>query len=225
MSSLALRMPKLIALRQQVRLARPQRSLYTATPRMQASKGEGEKGGDVVPAREPTATAVGPISNDPFFGFGPDPFFGRMNSLMEEMNALSRAFGMPVLDTPASRTLPRVSAPRHLAVDVKDLDDRIEVSADVPGVKTEDVKVSVSPDNVLTLSAERKSEVKEGSEEEGSLRIERSYGSFMRRFRLPDNVNVDGIKASLKEGELHLTIPKTEVKVPEHKTIQVETEK
>ncbi len=50
----------------------------------------------------------------------------------------------------------------------------------------------MSPDRVLTISGERKSETKEGSEEEGTLRIERSYGTFMRRFRLPDNVDLEG---------------------------------
>lgn len=58
----------------------------------------------------------------------------------------------------------------------------------------DDIKVQVSPDRVLTISGERKSEHKEGSEEEGSLRIERSYGQFMRRFRLPDNVDTENIK-------------------------------
>lgn len=50
----------------------------------------------------------------------------------------------------------------------------------------------VSPDHVLTLSAERKHETREGSEEEGTLRIERSYGSWRRSFRLPDNTDVEG---------------------------------
>lgn len=45
---------------------------------------------------------------------------------------------------------------------------------------------------MLSISGERKTEVKEGSEEEGNLRIERSYGSFARRFRLPDTVDVEG---------------------------------
>ena len=50
----------------------------------------------------------------------------------------------------------------------------------------------MSPDRVLTISGERKEEKREGSEEGGSLRVERSFGSFMRRFRLPDNVDVEG---------------------------------
>ena len=45
---------------------------------------------------------------------------------------------------------------------------------------------------MLTISGERKSEHQEGSEAEGNLRLERSYGSFMRRFRLPENVDTEG---------------------------------
>lgn len=55
----------------------------------------------------------------------------------------------------------------------------------------------MSPDRVLTISGERRAEQRQGSEEEGSLRIERSYGQFLRRFRLPDNVDVEGIKVRL----------------------------
>ena len=66
------------------------------------------------------------------------------------------------------------------------------ISADVPGMSRGDIKVQVSPDRVLSISGERRSESQEGSEEEGTLRVERSYGSFLRRFRLPDNVDVEG---------------------------------
>ena len=99
--------------------------------------------------------------------------------------------------------------------------DHLEISADVPGLSREDIKVQVSPDRVLTISGERRSEQREGSEEEGVLRVERSYGTFMRRFRLPDNVDAEGIKASTKEGVLRLTVPKTEQPQPKQIDIQV----
>lgn len=50
----------------------------------------------------------------------------------------------------------------------------------------------VSPDRVLTISGERSSEMRSRSEEEGTMRLERSFGSFTRRLRLPDGVDVDG---------------------------------
>jgi hypothetical protein len=60
--------------------------------------------------------------------------------------------------------------------------------------------LQVSPDRVLTISGERKSEHQEGSEAEGNLRVERSYGSFMRRFRLPENVDVEGARGGVGWG-------------------------
>ena len=78
----------------------------------------------------------------------------------------------------------------------------------------------MSPDRVLTIRGERRSEVTEGSEEEGTLRVERSYGTFARRFRLPDNVDSEGIRASTKDGVLRLTVPKTEE--PKQQNIEVQ---
>lgn len=71
---------------------------------------------------------------------------------------------------------------------------------------------------MLTIRGEKKSEEKE--EKEGWLRVERSYGSFQRSFRLPDTVDVEGVKAVTKEGELCLTMPKREGH--KHKEIEVQ---
>ena len=54
------------------------------------------------------------------------------------------------------------------------------------------MQVTVSPDKVLQISGERKYEKEEGKQGEGVWRVERSYGSFVRRFRLPDNVDPEG---------------------------------
>jgi HSP20 family protein len=87
-------------------------------------------------------------------------------------------------------------------------------------MKKEDVKVDVTPDHVLTITAERKSE--ERSEEKGGfVRMERSYGSFARAFRLPEHVDLENIRAELKEGVLQLTVPKRDVEEPK-KTISVQ---
>lgn len=93
------------------------------------------------------------------------------------------------------------------AVDVSETDAEFVIKAELPEVKKEDVKVTME-DGVLTLTGERKQE----KEEKGKRyhRIERSYGSFMRSFELPENVDTAKAKAEYKDGMLTLSLPKTE---------------
>lgn len=99
-------------------------------------------------------------------------------------------------------------APR---ADISETDAEFCITAEVPGIKREDVKIDID-DHVLSIRGENKQE----KEEKGKkfLRIERYYGSFNRSFSLPENVNEDKIEAVFKDGMLTLTIPKTEVKKP-----------
>ena len=82
------------------------------------------------------------------------------------------------------------------------------------------LQVEVSPNHVLTVKAERKIEKKEEGEE-GFVRMERSYGSFARSFKLPEHVDTANIKAELKNGVLHLTVPKKEIEEAQ-KTVSIE---
>lgn len=104
-------------------------------------------------------------------------------------------------------------------VDITETDAEIQIKAEIPEVSKDDVKVSVD-NGVLTLQGERKQE----KEEKGKKfhRIERSYGTFLRSFALPDNVDETGIKASFKDGMLHLQIPKSAEARP--KAIEVKVE-
>lgn len=81
--------------------------------------------------------------------------------------------------------------------------------------------MEVSPDRVLTVTGERKSEKKEEGEH-GWVRMERSYGSFARSFRLPDNVDSSGIKAEMKHGVLQLTVPKKEGEETKKQSIHID---
>lgn len=103
------------------------------------------------------------------------------------------------------------------AVDIKETPEAFLVEAELPGMAKEDVKVTVH-DGVLTIQGERKSE--EESNDKKLHRIERFYGSFTRRFTLPDNVDENSVKAGFKDGLLTLTIQKAEPKEP--KAIEVE---
>lgn len=102
------------------------------------------------------------------------------------------------------------------AVDIKEEADKFVIHADIPGVKPEEINVNME-DGVLTIKGEKKTEAK--TDEEGYKRVERTYGSFYRRFSLPDTANSDAISAQSKHGVLEIIIPKREAVQP--KKIQV----
>jgi HSP20 family protein len=102
-------------------------------------------------------------------------------------------------------------------IDVYESEDAIELSAELPGVEQGDVDVSVL-EGVLTVKGEKKS-VRES--DEGARVVERSYGSFTRSFRLPENVDADNIAATFKNGVLTLSLPKVAEQKPEPRKIEV----
>ncbi len=118
-----------------------------------------------------------------------------LDQLQQEVSAL---FSEPVLSNFSTEEW----AP---AVDIKDEDDKFVIHADLPGVKTEDIDVSVE-NGVLTIKGKREN-VKE-EEKDNFKRVERFNGSFMRRFTLPDGANIDKISAKTKNGVLDLVVPK-----------------
>ncbi len=118
-----------------------------------------------------------------------------------EMKSLGRVF----FDAPASRSswLP--------AVDVFETEDNLTIRAELPGVKTEDIKVEVE-DGILTIEGERSREEK--LEEKDAYRLERVYGRFTRRFSLPKTVDGSKVAATYKDGILELVLPKAEESKP-----------
>jgi HSP20 family protein len=105
------------------------------------------------------------------------------------------------------------------AVDIKEETDKFVIIADIPGVKPEDIEVSMEA-GVLTIRGQKESETK--TEKEGYKRVERSFGSFYRRFSLPDSADGDAINAKSKHGVLEIVIPKREAVKP--KRINVSSE-
>ncbi len=104
-------------------------------------------------------------------------------------------------------------------VDVAETDENIIVTAELPGVKQNDVEISVVND-VLTLKGEKREEKE--IKKENYHRIERSYGSFQRSITLPTGVHADKAKATYKDGVLTVTIPKVEEAKPKSIKINVE---
>ena len=89
--------------------------------------------------------------------------------------------------------------------DIYETENEIVVTAELPGVKEEDIEVKIE-DNTLTLRGDRKLEKE--VKEENYHRIERAYGSFHRSFSLPHYVNQEKIKAESEDGILKITLPK-----------------
>ncbi|MGD1049217.1 MAG: Hsp20/alpha crystallin family protein [Candidatus Krumholzibacteriaceae bacterium] len=106
-------------------------------------------------------------------------------------------------------------APR---VDIAENDGHYELTADLPGLKKDDIKIEIH-DNTLTLRGEKK--VEEEKKENNYRLAERYYGEFVRVFTLPENVNKDSIEAEFKDGVLKLTIPKTEQPKPKQIEVKV----
>jgi HSP20 family protein len=92
------------------------------------------------------------------------------------------------------------------SVDISETDTAYLIKGEIPGVKKEDVKVTVQ-NGMLTIQGERKME----KEEKGKKfhRVERSYGSFVRSFRLPDDADENKVKAKFKDGMINVTLAKS----------------
>ena len=104
-------------------------------------------------------------------------------------------------------------------MDVKETPEGMEIEVEVPGLKPEEIEVSLSGD-VLTIRGEKK-EQREEKKDNYHL-LERRFGSFQRSLRLPASLERDKIKASQKDGILHLSIPKNEKEPVTKIAIQVE---
>ncbi|MCS7001004.1 MAG: Hsp20/alpha crystallin family protein [Bacteroidota bacterium] len=144
------------------------------------------------------------VKFNPFEGF--DSLVRRMT---EWMNELDRSLA---LNGEGTVTL----VPR---VDISEDKENFYISAELPGIAKEDIKVSISDDGVLTISGEKKQEQKQ--EGKNFYRIERRYGTFTRSFSLPENVKRDAISARFENGVLHLTLPKQEPAQPKVTEIQI----
>jgi HSP20 family protein len=105
------------------------------------------------------------------------------------------------------------------AVDIHETDSEYRVTAEVPGIRREDVKVRLE-DNVLTIEGERKEEKE--AKGERSHRIERSYGAFCRRFTLPEDADASKVSADCKDGVVRVHIPKRPEQKPKAREIAIQ---
>lgn len=104
------------------------------------------------------------------------------------------------------------------AVDIKETDSEVRLELELAGLKPSEVEI-MAENGVLTVRGEKRSERKEGDESRYQV-VERSYGTFMRTFQLPQGVDEDQIKADFEHGLLTIHIPKAAL--PQAKRIQIE---
>lgn len=134
--------------------------------------------------------------------------------MMAKWDPLRELLGDDEVERLFGRTGARVAwAP---AMDVREIEDRFEVSMDLPGLEPADVSVTFE-DGVLTISGKR--ELSSEASTETYHRIERSYGSFARSIRLPRTADGERIEAAFDKGVLRVTVPKAEAAKP--RTIEV----
>jgi len=107
-------------------------------------------------------------------------------------------------------------------VDVLEDKDAVQISVELPGVKADDVKISLE-NSVLTIRGEKRQTAEEKTEH--VHRYERSYGVFERSFTVPSTVDADHIQASYDLGVLTVRLPKVEKAKPRQITVKVESPK
>lgn len=136
------------------------------------------------------------------------PLFGDFDRMLNDI--FGDGWNLPVSGTSRPNVYP--------AMDISETDSDYTLSADLPGLSKKDVKVEVN-DGMLTIRGERadKNETHEGN----FHRRERVFGTFERSFHLPEEVNEEKISASFKNGQLHISFPKSEVVQPKGREIKI----
>jgi HSP20 family protein len=150
-----------------------------------------------------------------------DPF-AELRSMQREMDRLfDRFFGTEVESEHRMLWMPSVESYTK--------DNQLVFKAELPGVDPKDLDVSIL-NNELVIKGERKAE--KGAKDENYLYREISYGSFERRFNLPESAKTEDLKAKFSNGILEITLPapaiakarKIEIEAPKEEHKQIETE-
>ena len=143
------------------------------------------------------------------YGYGSGPF-SVMRRISDEMDRLFEGFGFGrgTLGEEAWPGSPSAGAEQGASLwsphlEMYERDGKLMLTADLPGVKKEDVKVEVD-ENVITLQGQRRQE--QTNQERGYYRSERSYGTFYRTVPLPEGVDPSTASATFRDGVLHITL-------------------
>jgi HSP20 family protein len=171
-----------------------------------------EQGRQAMEQRGQRSAALTHVERETYF----NPFT-LMRRLSDEMDrAFATSFGLP------SGTLTGLEqgAEWTPAVEVAERDNNLVVTAELPGLSKDDVKVEVTNDGLL-IQGERKREHEE--KRRGYYRSERSYGQFYRMVPLPEGIDPDKAKAQFKDGVLQVEIPLPASAQAKRKEIPIKT--
>ncbi|KAJ7542218.1 hypothetical protein O6H91_10G094800 [Diphasiastrum complanatum] len=151
-------------------------------------------------------------------------FFSRDQSIFDPLEKFWEPFDrLPVWqhDAPSGQfaLAQDVKAIASTRVDWVETPEAHVFKADLPGLKKEEIKVQVEDGRTLQISGERKKEEVEKTDK--WHRVERTQGSFLRRFRLPENAKVEEVKAKVEDGVLTVTVPKIEKPKRDVKAIEI----
>ncbi|MEQ9330829.1 Hsp20/alpha crystallin family protein [Thalassobaculum sp.] len=157
-------------------------------------------------ASVPASTSARAV--DPFSAFRSE-----MDRVIDGFFGGRSPFGMPSFGMPDLRVGEVALVPQ---VDVREDDNAISVTAELPGLTEKDVEVTLE-DGVLTLKGEKR---EEKTDADAKL-TERRYGRFMRSFRLPDGIDEDKVTASVDHGVLHISVPKNPNAAPKARRVPI----
>lgn len=143
-----------------------------------------------------------------------DPF----KELEDVSSRLNRFFGQLPARIESDNSTLLLAADWMPSVDISETDAAYLIKGEIPGVKKEDVKVTFQ-DGMITIQGERKQETEEKNKK--FHRVECSYGSFMRSFRMPSDADENNIKAEFKDGMINVTLPKSTKEKPKAIEVQV----
>jgi len=126
--------------------------------------------------------------------------FGMMRRMSDDIDRIFQNFGFPTAQRMGSWNSQEQFLPQ---IDIAERNGKLIISADLPGMNKDDVKIDVS-DNAIVIEGERKSEQEENKE--GIYRSERSYGHFLRQIPLPEGVNTESANATFRNGVLEISL-------------------
>jgi HSP20 family protein len=142
-----------------------------------------------------------------------------LRELDEIQNRITGMLGKSLLKPEAAFREPVVMSEWSPLVDITEDEKEFLIKVELPEVKRDDIKVTVE-NGVLTISGERKFEKEEKTKK--YHRVERSYGSFLRSFTLPEETESDKVNAEFKDGVLLVHLLKTKSAKPSAHTVKVE---